>query len=72
MGFCLSLFWNRVLGSQISTGGKTCLSSFKVKKKNKNKNNKKKNGEVYLNHGVFRFALFTLLLGIFKFLYYAN
>ena len=31
-----------------------------------------KNGEVYLNHGVFRFALFTLLLGIFKFLYYAN
>ena len=41
------------------------------KKKNKNKNNKKK-GEVYLNNGVFRFALFTLLLGIFRFLYYAN
>ena len=27
------------------------------KKKNKNKNNKKKKGEVYLNNGVFRFAL---------------
>ena len=37
------------------------------KKKNKNKNNKKKNGEVYLNHGVFRFALFTLLLGYSSF-----
>ena len=42
------------------------------KKQKQKQKQQKKNGEVYLNHGVFRFALFTLLLGIFKFLYYAN
>ena len=37
------------------------------KKKKKQTKTTKKNGEVYLNHGVFRFALFTLLLGYSSF-----
>ena len=48
------------------------MFKFLQGKKKQQQQKQQQNGEVYLNNGVFRFALFALLLGIFKFLYYAN